>query len=271
MSRRVVRQRKAESRGGGQDRWLLSYADFITLLFAFFTVMYAVSTVDAVKVAPAVSSIHEAFSLPADTRTPGPAVQPTSPLVPPVRVALTPPNDLEEVRRRLSLELAEAVESGRIEITSDVRGLVLSLPVKATFDVGSADVQAEARALIAQIATTLRPLANPLRIEGHTDDVPISTARYGSNWELSTARASAVVEFLITTARMAPSRLSAAGYAEFHPRAANDSVANRARNRRVDIVVLNAAATGQEPSGSLTPAAPSEGATPVEGAPPRQP
>jgi chemotaxis protein MotB len=249
MTRRSGRSGAEGHRGGGgQDRWLVSYADFITLLFAFFTMMYAVSTVDAGKMGPAVSSIHEAFSLPSTTTTPGPAAVPSAPLVPPVRVTMPPPNDLDEVRRKLASELSDAVDTGRLEITSDLRGLVLSLPVEATFAIGSADVRAEARLLIGRIASTLGPLANPVRIEGHTDDVPISTPRFGSNWELSTARASAVVEFLIETADMVPSRLSAAGYGEFHPRASNDSAASRARNRRVDIVVLNSAASRQEPS-----------------------
>jgi chemotaxis protein MotB len=228
--------------GGGQDRWLVSYADFITLLFAFFTVMYAVSTVDARKVAPAASSIQEAFSMP-EERQPEQAKTATAP-----PAADAAAGDIEEVRRRLAEELSDAVDSGRLEITSDLRGIVLSLPVEATFATGSADVQAEARALIARIAASVRPLGNALRIEGHTDDVPIRTAQYRSNWELSTARASAVVAFLIGAAEVEPVRLSAAGYAEFHPRVPNDSDANRARNRRVDIVVLNSATSLEEPS-----------------------
>jgi hypothetical protein len=100
---------------------------------------------------------------------------------------------------------------------------------------------------MARLAKTLRPLGNSIRIEGHTDDRPIHTARYSSNWELSTARASAVVAFLIETHDFAPGRLSAAGYGEFHPRVANDSPTNRARNRRVDIVILNSASAAQEP------------------------
>jgi chemotaxis protein MotB len=127
------------------------------------------------------------------------------------------------------------------------RVLIRALPVARTIPPASADVHREAQELIGRIASSVRPLGNALRIEGHTDDVPIRTARYESNWELSTARASAVVAFLIHGAGLDPVRLSAAGYGEFHPRAPNDSAANRARNRRVDIVVLNSAARREEP------------------------
>jgi chemotaxis protein MotB len=240
MSRSARSRQPVGHRSAVQDRWLVSYADFITLMFAFFTVMYAVSTVDDRKMTPAATSIQAAFSI-------------ATPSVPAAAdVTTTAVDDLEEVRRRLSLELTDAIDSKRLDITRDARGLVLSLPVEATFATGSADVQSDARVLLGRIATVLRPLDNGVRIEGHTDDVPIRTARYGSNWELSTARASAVVAFLIESARFEPARLSAAGYAEFHPRVANDSADNRASNRRVDVVVLNPASKRDEPAAGVT-------------------
>jgi len=244
------------SRGASHERWLVSYADFITLLFAFFTTMYAISTVDAQKLAPMASSLQRAFdTLPGDgvLLSGGPAGAGAASARPrvadPVVVMETGKTGktLGEIRTQLANELADAVASGRLELSDDPRGLVLSLPEGATFDVGRAEVSASARELIARIAGTLRPLGNAIRIEGHTDDTPIHTARYGSNWELSTARASAVVALLIETHGFGPERLSAAGYGEFHPRVANDSTENRARNRRVDIVVLNSASAEQEP------------------------
>ena len=241
------------SRANGHDRWLLSYADFMTLLFAFFAVMYGVSTVDADKLTPAVASMHEAFA----TKSVGPVItvapgnSESVEAVEPVADPVVPVGQLREVGRRLSSELATAIEAGRLEISETARGLVLSLPVEATFAVGSAELADEARSVIGRIGATLHPLANPIRIEGHTDDVPIRTARYASNWELLTARASAVVEFLIVKAQVEPVRLSAAGYGEFHPRSPNDSPVNRARNRRVDIVVLNAEAMRDEPAAEV--------------------
>jgi chemotaxis protein MotB len=244
-----------------QDRWLVSYADLMTLLFAFFTVMYGISTVDADKLGPAASSLQNAFSTTsviepiASDR--GTSLVPSSPVVAAEPIVASPASNLGDVRQRLSVELADALGSGRLEIVDDPRGLVLSLPVEATFATGSADVQPDALALIGRLAATVGPLGNALRIEGHTDDVPIRTSRYGSNWELSTARASAVVAFLIGKAGIEPARLSAAGYGEFHPRVPNDSAANRARNRRVDIVVLNSVTRREEPrSGEIAPGAP---------------
>ena len=235
---------------GGPDRWLVSYADFMTLLFAFFTTLYAISTVDEQKLAPLASSLQAAFDVaPAGT----PSLVPPAMLVPPVTPAgpaATPAGpaatraNLEAVRQQLEAALAEAIAAGRVEIVQDARGLVLSLPDDAVFDTARADVTTPARDVIGRIAATLQPLAEDVRIEGHTDDVPIRTTRYASNWELSTARASAVVAFLIEQAGIAPERLSAAGYGEFHPRVANDTAANRMRNRRVDIVVLMPAAPG---------------------------
>jgi chemotaxis protein MotB len=119
---------------------------------------------------------------------------------------------------------------------------VISLPEEATFKVGSADVTTDARGLVTRVVDSLKNQPNALRIEGHTDDVPIRTAKYDSNWELSTARAGRVVAWMVQDLGFDPARLSAAGYGEFHPRSPNDTPANRARNRRVDIVILDAAA-----------------------------
>ena len=267
----------AAASSASHERWLVSYADFITLLFAFFTTMYAISTVDAQKLAPMASSLQRAFdSMPGDgvLAAGGPAGAGSASARPRVAepvVVMSTGKTLSEIRTQLSRELADAVAAGRLELSDDPRGLVLSLPEGATFDVGRAEVSGSARELIARIAETLRPLDNAIRIEGHTDDIPIHTARYGSNWELSTARASAVVAFLIETHSFGPERLSAAGYGEFHPRVANDSTANRARNRRVDIVVLNSASAEQEPrhhvktrSAQVAPRSPRGGLEPGE-------
>ena len=180
--------------GGGHDRWLLSYADFVTLLLAFFVTMYAVSKVDSSKLVPAASSIQMAFEGRREHSVPMPE---GGSVVPPV-----PVDPLVPVQARLRLNPDEA------------------------------------RELIARVAAIVQASGHPMRIEGHTDDVPIRTATFRSNWELSTARASTVIAFLIETLAYDPAHLSAAGYGEFHPRVPNDSAENRARNRRVDIVIL---------------------------------
>jgi chemotaxis protein MotB len=231
-----VKKRHAPDSRGGHDRWLLSYADLVTLLLALFTTLYAASSVDAGKLAPLQTSLREAFDAPPvmETRNPRGAI------VPPVTVvnAQAMQDDLE---LRLMKELAEPLQLQRVAIHRDARGLVVSLPQEAAFATASTDVSSEARELIGRVAAAVAPTANGLRIEGHTDNVPIRTARYSSNWELSTARASAVVAFLVESAKFDPARLSAAGYGEFHPQVANDTPENRARNRRIDVVILGTA------------------------------
>lgn len=216
---------RAPNARAGADRWLLSYADLMTLMFAFALTMYAVAAEHKVNsmasdqvVRPAAERLSVAPSMP--ERETGPAGDP--------------------LRDRLARDLADAIGARRLELIRDARGLVVSMPDDATFSTGSAEATAEARKLIVTVGETLRSVPNRIRIEGHTDNLPIRTAKYDSNWELSTARASAVVAFLINEGSIDASRLSAAGYGEFHPLNANDSDEHRARNRRVDLVILDA-------------------------------
>jgi len=227
-------RRAAPHTRSGHDRWLISYADLVTLLLALFTTLYAASTIDAQKLGPLSSSIREAFDAPPATAVPGAAPAIVAPVT---VVAGAPPR--EDLQLRLARDLAEAIKLDRVRMHRDARGLILSLPEEAAFAVASSDVSDEARQMVDRIAAAVAPTPNSIRIEGHTDDVPIRTSRFQSNWELSTARASAVVEYLVTTSGLAPGRLSAAGYGEFHPRVPNDTPENRAANRRIDIVILD--------------------------------
>jgi chemotaxis protein MotB len=227
-----MRRHRRDSRAS-HDRWLVSYADLVTLLFAFFTTLYAASTVDAKKLTPIASSVRNAFDASGNGVTGHSAGES---IIAPVEIVARE-RALDVLRTRLTHDLADALQTKRLEMVRDARGVVLSLPEQATFPVGTADPTDEARELIQRLATTLATLPNPVRVEGHTDDVPIRTARFTSNWELSTARASAVVAYLVQSGGIDPQRLSAAGYGEFHPRAPNDSPENRARNRRIDLVV----------------------------------
>jgi chemotaxis protein MotB len=222
----------------GADRWMVSYADLVTLLFAFFTTLYASSTIDSAKMAPVASSIQEAFA-PTASNTAGTTADVTL-----AASAQPPADDLQNRLRRL---LGTALAEGRIELIRDPRGLVLSLPDDATFAVGSADATIEARSLIDTVGGAIRSANNAIRIEGHTDNVPIKTTKYDSNWELSTARAAAVVIYLVNTVGIDAARLSAAGYGEFHPRGPNTTAEGRARNRRVDLVILDAPGTALAP------------------------
>lgn len=234
-----MRRRRAREEGPvSTDRWLISYADFITLLFAFFVTMYSISTVDQKKLQKAVTAFQTAFP---DWRT-SDAVPPGLPGPPhaPFGAASQMAGDglLAEVETRL-LDRLHRLGEDRVAVNMDPRGLVISVKEAGSFAIGSADLTGEAQRLFHEIAATLVDIPNAVRVEGHTDEVPIHTARFASNWELSTARATTVVAYFVEVVGLPGDRLSAAGYAEFHPRVANDSPEHRAANRRVDIVVLN--------------------------------
>lgn len=224
-----------------RDRWLISYADFMTLLCAFFLTMYA-----AVLAQPAE---------PAETSAPAPVAVPAPPPEPSAaeQAAAEAARRAAALRADVETALAPELAAGYLQLIDDPRGLVIEVPEAGSFEVGQSDLSREATAMLGRVAGVLATLPNPVRIEGHTDDTPIRTSRYQSNWELSTARATRVVAFLIGDGGLTPARLSAAGYGEFRPRAANASPAGRARNRRVDLVLLNeATARAEEPLG-VTP------------------
>src|SRR5262245_20114917 len=145
--------------GGGQDRWLLSYADFVTLLLAFFVTMYAVSKVDASKLVPAASSMRQAFEGRREHTVPMPE---GGSIVPPV-----PIDPLVPVEQNLRVKLNDAIDAGRLELIRDSRGLVVSLPESATFSPASTEVTDGARELIARVAAIVQASGHPMRIEGH--------------------------------------------------------------------------------------------------------
>jgi chemotaxis protein MotB len=226
----------------------VSYADFITLLFAFFATMYAISSVDAQKLSTVAHALQVAF----DDSSKGRKLASGEGLLPENGVLV--PNQSEkssaEVQSKVSRELAAELASHRLELIVDRRGVTLSIPEAGTFGVGHDELSDTAQGLVGRVAETLSGFNNAVRVEGHTDDVPIHNLRFASNWDLSAARASRVVEFLISRG-LAPERLSATGLAEFHPRVPNTSPENRASNRRIDLVILNSAtASAEEPNQS---------------------
>jgi chemotaxis protein MotB len=220
------RSRGAHSLRASGDRWLFGYADIVTLLFACFASLYATG------LAPVVAS-----TVVAAVATPPVAV--AEPVLPPA-----PDADLEDaLERRLD---ANPTLPG-VEIVPDRRGLVISLPEAGSFAPGRTELSSSAQLAILDLALELATVPNLVRVEGHTDDVPIRTAEFVSNWDLSTARATRVVRLLIEQGGLDPTRLSAAGYAEHRPRQPNTTAAARARNRRVDIVVLEEGTEHLEP------------------------
>jgi chemotaxis protein MotB len=244
----VSRRRKAEHHPN-HERWLVSYADFITLLFAFFVVMYSTAQVDKQKVGKLALSIQVAFTelgvFPGSaTPSPAPGKEPGGhlPASKPVPPADPSPDKQDENLAPLQQELERTLKSeilrNAVAIHTVPEGLVISLREVGFFDSGSASIQPQSRDAFGRIAALLLRYSHRVRIEGHTDNVPIHNLLFASNWELSTARATELVRLLMTNYQFPPARLSAAGYAEFHPVASNDTAEGRAQNRRVDIVVL---------------------------------
>ncbi len=244
--------------GPNNDRWLVSYADFITLLFAFFVVMFATSQSDRAK-AQAVSesvkralqgeSFKGAISLllggKADLSALGNATEPGpggEKLNRGDQGAMT----LSELLPVLSQSLQKEIKSGRLALQMTSRGLTISFTQTALFPSGEDEIAPDFYSTIQTIADAMNKVPNPARAEGHTDSIPIHNSRFRSNWELSAARSIALVE-LLTKYGVDRGRLSIAGYADTAPIENNGTEEGRRRNRRVDIVLLNQSAARAEP------------------------
>ncbi len=233
------------------DRWLVSYADFITLLFAFFVVMFAYAKAGHNRQEAVSESVDTAFRslgiFPDAARKPSSAAASGSEKsAMPMNIVmgedvLAPAQvqqDLDRLRRELTQTLSDQVATHTVSIRMGRDGLVISLREAGFFDSGSAAPKPATLPTLRQIAAKLGNTPYDLRIEGHTDSIPIHNAAFDSNWELSTARATSIARLFVTERLLAPERISAAGYAEYHPVAGNDTSEGRAENRRVDLTVL---------------------------------
>jgi len=231
------------------ERWLVSYADFITLLFAFFVVMYSTAQVDRKKVTQLSAAIQVAFQqmgaypggvnqLPAVGQLPVAAPVDNAPAT--IHPPETPPPNtgLNELQKDLEKALTAEISRGEVALRQGPDGLVVSLREVGFFDSGSAGIKPGAQSAFSRMAAILVQRGYHIRIEGHTDNVPIHNPQFASNWELSTARSTEMIRLLITKYGFSPGILSAAGYAEYHPIADNATDAGRALNRRVDVVIL---------------------------------
>jgi len=235
------------------ERWLVSYADFITLLFAFFVVLFATAKADQRKQVQFSQSINDAFralgifpdALNRQTGVNTYSDASEKPAIPMNIVmgedVLAPAQvkaDLEVIGRELQQTLSNEVAKHTVSIEMGRDGLVISLREAGFFASGSAMTKPDTREILRRIAIALNRTPYDLRVEGHTDNVPIHNAQFDSNWELSTARAISIARLLLEMKAIRADHLSAAGFAEFHPVAPNDTAEGRARNRRVDLVVL---------------------------------
>ncbi len=245
-------RRKHEEAAEHGDRWLVSYADFITLLFAFFVVMYAVSSVSEGKYRVLSDSLVAAFrNVTVNSRGIEMAVRPDAPQI---AAALPRParrsaretqaeiqrREVKEKMRGMASEilrvLGPLVKDGRVRVTETALGVTVEINASVLFAVGDARLAPAAGNALRQLAGVLAGSQFPVTVEGHTDDTPIRTAQFPSNWELSAVRASSVVR-LFVDAGVPARRLTASGYGEQRPVADNVSSEGRARNRRVTILI----------------------------------
>ncbi|HOS60151.1 MAG TPA: flagellar motor protein MotB [Syntrophorhabdaceae bacterium] len=219
------------------ERWLLTYADLITLLLAFFIMMYTFSKQDAQKYNEVTAHLKSIFSGGSGIAKKG-------------NLEGKLPVDLQMqagsnamIEERIKQEFREiADENGlknNITVFTDARGVVVRIMDKAFYDEGKADLKQGAKNALNKIIPIMKGIKNHIRIEGHTDDTPISKGEFKSNWELSVRRATEVVRYIVEKGPIAPDRVSATGYAEYRPIVSNDTAENKALNRRVEIIIEN--------------------------------
>ncbi|MEJ2680273.1 MAG: flagellar motor protein MotD [Gammaproteobacteria bacterium] len=251
MSRLVRRARTTET-VTNRDRWVVSYADFVTLLFAFFVVMYSVSSVNEGKYQVLTQTFKETFSgqgkpfisLPLSERDPIPLIHSTRFLPIPRLDDYNAERDLQYNAERDLRELGEQIEQTfsdwidleQLHVETNSLWIEVDIKSKVLFQTGDATPSDASRQVLLALAALLRDRTNPVHVEGFTDDVPIQNEQYPSNWELSTARAAAVVRVLIEGG-VGPERLAAVGYGEFQPQSSNETEAGRSQNRRVALII----------------------------------
>ena len=243
------------------ERWMVSYADLITLLFAFFVVMYGISSVNEGKYKVFGAAINKAFGTKANPSEGG-SVRLTEEeiyfksLVDRRNARLAEKQRkqnerMQSLAKNLNESMASFVKNGQMNVSQTGRGVELEINASALFNQGEADIQPEAKKTLADAAKVLVGNEFAIEVEGHTDNLPISTNRFPSNWELSSARASSVVRLFIDQGVVA-SRLKAVGSADNQPLVPNDTAEGRARNRRVTITVL-APEADAEPATPVSP------------------
>ncbi|OGP64601.1 MAG: hypothetical protein A2170_13670 [Deltaproteobacteria bacterium RBG_13_53_10] len=292
---RPRKRKKHEEEHENTERWLVSYADFITLLFAFFVTMYAISRVDGEKLGSAVQSLQRALgsviAVQSTQRNPGVFAANM-----PQRLQITPIDGgkgypsrseienfeklIKEIQTKMyglsqhgngnqkAGDLGKGLEDmgndlrslngDQIKFIIEKRGLVIRVSERLFFESGDASIRSDFIPMLNVFARAFENVPNHIRVEGHTDSVPINTPKFPSNWELSTARATTIIRYLLGNFNLKQERLSATGYAEFHPIESNRTPEGRLQNRRVDFVVMSNKEMEDEPQGPSPLVTPSE-------------
>lgn len=257
-----MRKEYREEERENHERWLVSYADFITLLLAVFAVMYAISQVNEGKYRKMTNSLITAFAKEAERRTP--LIVAPDPLPQRIETPLAPPTPapetsvdsrsekarrfaeaklrqhekLQRIARDIVAAFAPLVEDGQVRVMQNERGVRVEINANVLFSSGEAALHEESSKALKAVAQVLQNGDQAIQVEGHTDTRPITTPRFPTNWELSAVRATSVVRLLVDNG-VAASRLTAVGYGENHPVESNDTEEGRARNRRVTLMILS--------------------------------
>ncbi len=230
----IFRKPKDDDDRENLERWLLTYADLMTLLLAFFIILYSISRIDAEQFENVSSALRTILHGTAASSLPHKTIMMDDPGAGPVKTG-----DLNYLKSKIEKILLEKGLADKISAEIEDRGLVIRISESTFFDLGSADLKEQAKGILNLFGDIISDIPNHIRIEGHTDNLPIQNSKFPSNWELSTTRATICIRYLIENYGMVPDRVSAMGYGEYRPVADNNSPEGRSMNRRVNIVVLN--------------------------------
>jgi chemotaxis protein MotB len=250
----MIRKRVQDIPSSNSMPWMTTYADMVTLLLCFFILLFSMSSVQRQKFDSALGSIQGAIGV-LDGAQPS--------IFTPEHGSMTTTEgnmsliarelaQLETMGKDFQRELELKGMGGKVSIGLEERGLVLRFADSVLFDVGSAELRNEAVEVVMAIGDLLKTVNNQIRVEGHTDNWPIDTLQFPSNWELSTGRATKVVRFLEETCAIPSNQLQAAGYGSHRPIASNDTAEGRQKNRRIDVIILRSSLSRLEPNSSNT-------------------
>lgn len=232
-----MRKKKHEEEHENAERWLITYADLITLLLAFFILMYTMSKQDAQKYQEIAGQLKAVFTGGIGVAGKGSTLGKT-----PTELSFKggEGSGVRELERQIRGvdEQSKGANGGRIQVFADERGIVVRAMEKAFFEEGKADLSDQAKKALDVMVPVIKSMNSHLRVEGHTDNVPIRNSEYESNWELSVMRATEVVRYLVERHKFPPDKISAAGYAEYRPIASNDTEKNRGLNRRIEMIIV---------------------------------
>ena len=238
MSRRTNRNNNSgDDDGGGSPAWMTTFGDMMTLLLVFFVLLYSFSSMDVKKFKGYMSALQSQLGILEGGKTI--SENPNIDAGTLGQDYAQAPENIEKIMKELNNYIEKNNLSDRVDVENKKKGLVVSLTGEILYEEGKAEIQNEGSEVLSKISELLKDVPNDIMIEGHTDNVPIETAEFPSNWELSTARAVNVIKFLSEEKGFNPARLSAAGYADHRPVADNDTAEGRAENRRIEVIVLN--------------------------------